>query len=355
MIKIEMQNVCLGYSRKEVLRDVTFQVLPGEIVGLIGPNGSGKSTIIRGLTRIISLYQGRILLDGKDVVSIPRHELARMLGVVPQIPILPSAFTAFEIVLMGRNPHLGLFQYESQREMDIAWHAMERTMTRHLAKRRVGELSGGEIQCLLIARVLAQETKAVLLDEPTANLDPKNAGVVEKIIRKINNNNTTIIMSTHRFEEVISLADRIAVIHNGEILQVGTPDEIFRKPKSKQVAEFVGLENLFKGTCTVKEGISEIDISKIKIYAISKKEGKVKVIIHPEDVLVSREKIVSSARNTLKGKIVEISDKGVLVKVMVDVGIPIITLVMRRSFDDLNLNINSVAYVSFKASCVHVF
>jgi iron complex transport system ATP-binding protein len=83
MIKIEVQDICLGYSRKEVLKDVTFQVMPGEMVGLIGPNGCGKSTIIRALTRIISPYRGRILLDGKDIVSIPRQELARMLGVVP--------------------------------------------------------------------------------------------------------------------------------------------------------------------------------------------------------------------------------------------------------------------------------
>ena len=125
MIEIAVQNIWLGYSHKEVLQDVTFQVLPGEMVGLIGPNGCGKSTIIRALTRIISPYKGRILLDGKDIASIPRHELARMLGVVPQMPLLPSAFTAFEVVLMGRNPHLSLFQYESQRELDIAWRAME--------------------------------------------------------------------------------------------------------------------------------------------------------------------------------------------------------------------------------------
>ncbi|MDD5039018.1 MAG: ABC transporter ATP-binding protein, partial [Dehalococcoidales bacterium] len=149
MIKIEMQDVCLGYARKEVLRGLTFQVLPGEMVGLIGPNGCGKSTIIRALSRVISPYRGRILLDTRDITGISRVELSRLLGVVPQIPLLPSAFTAFEIVLMGRNPHLGLFQYESRRELGIAWRAMEQTMTQHLASRRVGELSGGEIQCLL--------------------------------------------------------------------------------------------------------------------------------------------------------------------------------------------------------------
>ena len=171
MIKIEVQNVCLGYGHKVVLEDLTFQVMPGEFVGLIGPNGCGKSTIIRALSHIIPSQSGRILLDGKDVASIPRQDLARLLGVVPQMPLLPSTFTAFEIVLMGRNPHLGLLQYEGTEEMAIAWEAMEKTATQSLARRRVGELSGGEIQCLLIARTLAQETQAILLDEPTANLD----------------------------------------------------------------------------------------------------------------------------------------------------------------------------------------
>ncbi|TET66352.1 MAG: ABC transporter ATP-binding protein, partial [Dehalococcoidia bacterium] len=137
MIKIEMHDVCLGYDRKVVLKDLTFQVSPGEMVGLIGPNGCGKSTIIRALSRIISPYSGKILLDGKDVTRIPRQELARLLGVVPQMPLLPSAFTAFEIVLMGRNPHLGLFRYEGPRDLAIAWQAMEKTGAQSLAERRV--------------------------------------------------------------------------------------------------------------------------------------------------------------------------------------------------------------------------
>ena len=110
MMEIELQNIWLAYSGNVVVKDVTFQVMPGEIVGLIGPNGSGKSTIIKAISHVISTYSGKILLDGKDISKIPRGELARLLSVVPQMPLLPSAFTAFEIVLMGRNPHLGLFQ-----------------------------------------------------------------------------------------------------------------------------------------------------------------------------------------------------------------------------------------------------
>lgn len=236
MIKIEMQNVSLGYTRREVLNGLTFEVLPGEMVGLIGPNGCGKSTIIRALSRIISPYKGRILLDTKDITSISRQELSRLLGVVPQMPLLPSAFTAFEIVLMGRNPHLGLFQYESQRELDIAWHAMERTMTCNLASRRVGELSGGEIQCLLIARVLTQETEAIILDEPTANLDIGRQVETLNLIKKLcRENNLTVLAALHDLNLASQYCDRLVLINNGGIHVQGTPSEVITSENIKEV------------------------------------------------------------------------------------------------------------------------
>jgi len=241
MIKIEAQNVWLGYSHKEVLKDVSFEVAPGELVGLIGPNGCGKSTIIKALTRIISPFRGRILLDGQDISSVPRQELSRMLGVVPQMPLLPSAFTAFEIVLMGRNPHLGLFQYEGQRELDIAWSAMERTMTRHLARRRVGELSGGEIQCLLIARVLTQETSAILLDEPTANLDiGRQIGILNLIKSLCREKNLTVLAALHDLNLASQYCDRLVLLNNGRIHAWGTPTEVITP---HNISEVYGAEH----------------------------------------------------------------------------------------------------------------
>ena len=241
MIKIEVQNVSLDYGGKPVLEGINFQAVPGEMVGLIGPNGSGKSTLIKALSRVISPRSGKIFLDSRDVSRIPRKELARLLGVVPQMPLLPSAFTAFEIVLMGRNPHLGLFQYEGPRELAITWQAMEKTATQMLAGRRVNELSGGEIQCLLIARVLAQETKVILLDEPTANLDIGRQGEIMDLIKKLcSEKNLTILAALHDLNLASQYCERLLLINNGRIHAEGTPKEVIT---SQNIGEVYGTEN----------------------------------------------------------------------------------------------------------------
>ena len=241
MIRIEMQNVSLGYGHKIVLEDVTFQVMPGEMVGLIGTNGSGKSTIIRALSRVISPRSGKILLDGKALSSIRRRDLARLIGVVPQMPLLPSAFTAFEIVLMGRNPHLGLLQYEGAKEMAIAWQAMEKTLTQSLAERRVSELSGGEIQCLLIARVLAQETKAILLDEPTANLDiGRQVEILDLIKNLCLNDNLAALAAVHDLNLASQYCDRLILINDGRVHADGIPSEVITP---QNIKEIYGTEN----------------------------------------------------------------------------------------------------------------
>lgn len=238
MIEIKVHNISLGYGRKIVLRDVTFNVSPGEMVGLIGPNGCGKSTIIKALSRIIPPHSGKIFLDGKELTRIPRQELARLLGVVPQLPLLPSAFTAFEIVLMGRNPHLGLFQYEGPREMAIAWQAMEMTGTQSLAERRISELSGGEIQSLLIARVLAQETKAILLDEPTANLDiGRQVEILDMIKHLCRESDLVVLAALHDLNLASQYCDRLILINNGRVRAEGTPAEVIT---SKNIEDVYG-------------------------------------------------------------------------------------------------------------------
>ncbi|MFC1966531.1 ABC transporter ATP-binding protein [Chloroflexota bacterium] len=236
MVEMEMRNVSLGYNHQPVLQDITLKAVPGELVGLIGPNGCGKSTIIKALSRIIQPLSGIILLDGKNVNRIPRRELARLVGVVPQMPLLPSTFTAAEIVLMGRNPHLGLFQSEGQRDWALAWQAMAKTATQSLAIRRVNELSGGEIQCLLIARVLVQETRVILLDEPTANLDiGRQVEILDLIKNLCVEDNLTVLAALHDLNLAAQYCDRLLLINEGRIHAEGTPAEVITDRNIREV------------------------------------------------------------------------------------------------------------------------
>ena len=236
MVKLEIQGITLAYGHNKVVEDVSFQVMSGEIVGIVGPNGSGKSTIIKALSRVVTPYSGRILINDRDISQIPRRELSSLVGVVPQTPVLPSAFTAFEIVLMGRNPHLGLFQYEGPRDVDITWQAMEQTSTQCLAERRIGELSGGEIQGVVIARALAQETQAVLLDEPTANLDiSRQIEILDLIKGLCRENRLTVVVALHDLNLATHYCDRLLLINNGRIHAEGTPAEVINVRNLEQV------------------------------------------------------------------------------------------------------------------------
>jgi iron complex transport system ATP-binding protein len=241
MIELEMQKVTLGYDHRPVMEDITLKVSPGELVGLIGPNGSGKSTIIKALSHIISPKSGKILIDGRNINDIPRRELACLVGVVPQLPLLPSTFTAFEIVLMGRNPHMGLFQSEGKRDWEMAREAMANTGTGALANRYVNELSGGEIQCLLIARVLVQDTLAILLDEPTANLDIGRQVEILDLIKKLcTDNKLSVLAAIHDLNLAAQYCDRLLLIKDRHIHAEGTPQEVIT---DKNIRDVYGAEN----------------------------------------------------------------------------------------------------------------
>src|SRR3989338_5742955 len=214
MIKLEVENLSLAYGHNVVMRELTFQATPGEMLGLIGPNGSGKSTVIKAMSRVMPPYSGKILVDEREIAKIPRSELARLIGVVPQMPLLPSTFTAFEIALMGRNPHLGLFQHESAADMAIAWQAMGRTHIQALAERQAGELSGGEIQRLVIARVLAQQPKSILLDEPTSNLDINYQLEILDLIKSLcREDNLAVVITMHDLNLASQYFDRLILIN----------------------------------------------------------------------------------------------------------------------------------------------
>lgn len=234
--KLRLENVSLTYDDITVIDAVSFGVGAGEIVGLVGPNGCGKSTLIKGITRVMPLKTGRVCVDGLDVRTMHYGVLARLVAVVPQNAVLPEAFTSFEMVLMGRNPHLGFLRYEGQKDIDIAVNAMRITDTWHLAGRRVGELSGGEKQRLTIARALAQETGVILLDEPTSHLDINyQIETMELMSRLCRGNGIAVLAALHDLNLAAQYCDRIIMLLQGRIYTEGRAVEVITPASVKAV------------------------------------------------------------------------------------------------------------------------
>ncbi len=240
MNNVRLCDITLGYDAKPVLSEVSFEAPAGRMAGIIGPNGCGKSTLIKGLTRILPLQSGRVFLDGHELAKLKRDDVSRLVAVVPQNPIIPDLFTAFEVVLMGRTPHLGLFKYEGARDLAIVYDAMEVTRTIGFADRRVAELSGGEKQRLILARALAQEPKILLLDEPTAHLDIKyQIEMLELVHRLCIDKMLTVIIALHDLNLAVQYCDQLVMFHNGRVHSCGTPSDVIT---AKAIEEVYGAQ-----------------------------------------------------------------------------------------------------------------
>ena len=236
MFNLRLNKVSLGYNKRTVLHNISLEAKPGEMLGIIGPNGSGKSTLIRGITRLIRPSSGQIFLNGEDIAHMNQQNLARLVAVVPQNPILPQLFTALEVVLMGRTPHLGLLRYEGEQDLAIVHKAMEATQTLSFAERRVSELSGGERQRLTIARVLAQEPKIILMDEPTANLDINYQIETLELARHLCREQELIVVVTlHDLNLASQYCDRLIILSDGRIYCHGIPKKVINAQTIKEV------------------------------------------------------------------------------------------------------------------------
>ncbi|MCP3980687.1 MAG: ABC transporter ATP-binding protein [bacterium] len=227
-IVLETHGLGFGYGSRRVLEDVTLDARPGEIVGLLGPNGSGKSTLIRVLSGILDGYEGSATVDGREVSGCSRRELARLLAVVPQEPAFSFAFTAIEIVLLGRHPHLAGLEFESDADRDLAMEALERCSATHLAQRPIHELSSGERQRIVFAKALVQQPRALLLDEPASFLDIKNQVELYDVVRDLaERERCTVLTVLHDLNLAAEYCDRIFLLREGRIEAGGPTEEVF--------------------------------------------------------------------------------------------------------------------------------
>lgn len=224
MLKIE--NLSVDYGSRRVLHEVTLSVQSGEILALIGPNGAGKSTLIRAASGVIP-FSGQVRTNGDPFRALTPIQRARYIAVVPQAISLPPAFTVWETVLMGRTPHLGFLGQASRADEELARRALERVRADELSERRVGELSGGESQRVLLARALCQSTPILLLDEPTAHLDLQyQVSLLELVRRLVREDNLAVLIALHDLNLAARYADRIALMVAGEIIALGPPRQV---------------------------------------------------------------------------------------------------------------------------------
>ena len=235
-IALHADHLSCGYGPRLVLRDVSFDLYRGEMLGVIGPNGSGKSTLIRALTRILPLESGKVSLYEQDITSLALKKLAQTVAVIPQQAEIPFKFSALDIVLMGRTPHLGRFQRESIHDRTIALEAMARTDSLQFQDRPLHELSGGERQRVIIARALAQQPTVLLLDEPTSYLDLNHQIEVFDLLEHLcATDHLAVLCVSHDLNLAAEYCNRLMMINEGRVFATGVPDDILTARYIKDV------------------------------------------------------------------------------------------------------------------------
>lgn len=233
---LRVEDLSAGYHEHMVINHINFTLPEGRILGVIGPNGSGKSTLIRAISGILPLQEGKVWVGDLEITSLSAPQRARHLAVVPQAMQLPEAFTARETVTLGRTPYLNWLGQLSQLDEKIINQAMDRTQTRSLSDRRIGELSGGEQQRLLLGRALAQSTPVLLLDEPTAHLDLKYQISLLDEIRKLSHyDGLTVLLVLHDLNLVARYADQVALMVNGNLQDYGPPENVLTSKRLSEV------------------------------------------------------------------------------------------------------------------------
>jgi tungstate transport system ATP-binding protein len=345
----ELRKVTKTFDEAKALDDVSLQIMEGEILGILGPNGSGKTTLLRILGLIQQPTKGEVYFQGVKITGENIEQMRLDSTMVFQRVVLFNSTVYGNIAYGMRIRRIPKDEVDKRVERALRLVKLE-----GLERRRAKKLSGGEQQRVALARALVLNTRLLLLDEPTANLDPKSASIIEEAISEANRETkTTIVIATHNMLQAKNLPQRIALMENGKIGEIGGPAEFFGK-LSKTLAKFAAVENTFAGTARATEGgTTVIDVGNgIQLEATGLHNGATSVFVNPEDIVMSKKRFDSSARNVLRGKIVEILSSDSLVRLKVDVGKPFAVQITRRSFIEMELNLNSEVFLSFKASSV---
>ena len=375
MMEIRVENLGRSVQGKRILEGIDLEISPGAVHVVLGPNGAGKSTLLRLLGLLDRPDRGEIFFDGRRLGAMGRSErtrLRRRSGFVFQTPLLLAASVEANLRFGARL-----------RGMRLASGAVGEVLERTgLAGRETQEarlLSGGEKQRLQLARVMLLDPDLVLLDEPTANLDPLSVKNIETTIAGLAGAGKTVVMATHNLIQARLLAARVFFLKQGRLAQAGSAAEVLSRPLSLDIAEFSAAENILSGTLALRAGGTVLNCSPLTpqgsrldgpltpqgsrlygpltIEVISERTaGKATAVIRPEDILVSPGPITSSARNSFPGTVLTLADLGAVIALSVDCSGVLFTVFLTRvSCEQMGLAAGSSVTLTFKATSVRLF
>ena len=226
---IETRDLWVRFGPVAAVRGLSLRVEAGEWTALIGPNGAGKTSALRALAGLVP-YEGEVAVDGRDARALGRRALARLVAFVPQKPETPAELTVAEYVLLGRTPHISYFGGESRRDREAAARALRRLELDGFAERRLGSLSGGELQRTVLARALAQEAPVLLLDEPTTSLDLGRQQLVLELVDALRADGLTVVTTLHDLTLAGQYAHRLVLLDRGEVVADGAAGDVLSAP-----------------------------------------------------------------------------------------------------------------------------
>lgn len=335
-----LRDVSKAFGPVRALDSVNLEVAEGECLGVIGQSGAGKTTLLRILAGLEGQTSGAVSFRGEPLSAQRAQELRRVATMIFQSPLFlkGDVYTnmAYGLRLRGAS---------EDEIRDKVGECLERVRLPGFGDRDARRLSGGEQQRVALARALVLDPEVLLLDEPTSNLDPANAKVVSAIIEK-EAEGRTVVVSTHDLDLIRWLTTRTVHMDHGRVTEEGAPTEIVSITRLT--------ENLFTGTSTMVDGVAHVAVGDTVIRVAAERTGRLTVHVKPEDIIVSEEKVVTSARNQFRGTVVGVEDHDGTVILRVDAGQVFAVHVTRNSFREMGLNIGKEVYISFKATSVLV-
>jgi tungstate transport system ATP-binding protein len=341
MAVYELDSVSKSYGEVRALDGVSLRVERDGILGVIGHSGAGKTTLLKLLAGLELPSGGRLLYGGEEIGAGNAAELRRRATMLFQTPLFLRG-DVYSNIAYG----LRLRETSAGEIARRAAEALEKVRLQGFDRRPARELSGGEQQRVALARAIMLDPEVLLLDEPTSNLDPTNASIVSEIILE-EAERRCVVVSTHDYGQVKRLARRTIYLENGRVVGDAETNALFAAP--------VFADNVFTGSSKVVDGVANVDVGGgLVIRAAFAEEGRVNVHIGPEDIILSRQFVETSARNEFVGRVTAVEDLGSVVRLKIDAGKSFTVQITRKSLVEMGLNVGSEVYLSFKASSVEL-